>query len=207
MYKKFYPHFHRILNREVELAHPQFNKNKRVIKYAELTLFIFLFLLETIPKTGTAFASPDTPYVWKDTFPTRTDFMVGALANDYLSQKIWGTNWGDTDPWLALKENGGGWARVWVTNIHSKDLSETPVKQWNTLPWKDEYWSSQEYAEEILKEAQDRGLRLDLVFFLGDTANYWGKKNAPSTWRELSVADTALALENYTYTSARYYEL
>jgi arabinogalactan endo-1,4-beta-galactosidase len=146
------------------------------------------------------------PLVWKDTFPNRTDFYTGGLANDYLCNKIWGFLWYGTDPWLILKENGGGWARVWVTTVHSKDLSETPVHKWKTLPWKFEYWSCQEFAEEILRQAQDRGLRLDLVLFLGDTSNFWGRQNAPASWQGLGVAETCVALEQYAYNTAKYYQ-
>lgn len=146
------------------------------------------------------------PLIWKDTFPNRGDLMVGGLATEYIAQKFWGSLWKDTNPWTALKENGGEWARVWLTNIQSKQLSETPVSKWNTLDWSDDFWCCREYSEECLREARDAGLRLDLIFFFGDKDNSWGVQDAPAAWRGLSVAETAAAMENFTYSTAKYYQ-
>jgi arabinogalactan endo-1,4-beta-galactosidase len=146
------------------------------------------------------------PLVWKETFPKRIDFMVGGWVNDYLWSRNWGNYYKETNPWQIMKENGVQWANIWVTNVHTQDLADTPVEKWGTLMPKAEYWASQEYAEENLKEAQDAGLRLYLTLVLGDAANTAGIQNAPSAWKGLSVTETAKALENYTYETAMYYK-
>jgi len=152
--------------------------------------------------------SGETSYnslVWNDQFQCRLSFYVGGVVCDYLAKRVWGQYWKQLDPLQTLKENGFQWVRVGVLTTSSQDLRNTLPSEWGILPWQDEYWSSLEYAEQILREASDRGLRLDLFFFLSDKAAHAGQQDAPAEWAGLSVTDTATVLETYTYSTTRYF--
>ena len=143
-----------------------------------------------------------TSLVWKDQFRQRPDFHVGAEVQDYLATHIWGGKWRDLDPLQILTDNGFKWVRVGVLTRSSQYLRDTPFSEWNMLPWRDEYISSLEYSEQLLREALDKGLRLNVVLFLSDTASL----HTPTAWRDLGVSETANNLETYTYNTTRYFK-
>ncbi|MGB9699322.1 MAG: glycosyl hydrolase 53 family protein [Thermodesulfobacteriota bacterium] len=130
---------------------------------------------------------------------------IGATINDYLAKKVWDV-WKDFSPLPILHKNGFGWARVWVRNTSSNDLRNTPPSNWNTLPWKEEYWSSLEYAEKILKESSQEGMRLNLVFLLSDKPAYSFNQPAPPEWDGLNLDESADALEEYCYNTTKYFK-
>jgi len=149
--------------------------------------------------------SPESELVSATPSETITNKYVGATINDYLAKRIWDI-WKRFDPLPALHKNGFGWARVWVRTTSSNDLKNTPSSQWYTLPWKDEYWSSLEYAEQIFKEASKEGMRLNLVFFLSDKPAAAFYQPAPPEWEGLNVEESAIALEDYCYRTSKYFK-
>jgi arabinogalactan endo-1,4-beta-galactosidase len=132
--------------------------------------------------------------------------MIGGVVCDYFAKKTFDTFWTLLHPLDSLQTNGFNWARVGVLTTSSNDLKTTPVAQWSTLAWKHEYWSSLEYAEQILLEAQNRGMKLNLFFYLSDEAAYGSHQNAPPEWEGLTVAETAAALDDYCYNTAKYFK-
>src|SRR5690606_22914819 len=72
--------------------------------------------------------------------------------------------------------------------------------------FKDEYWSSVEWAEQIFKEAVAQDMRLNLFFFLSENAAYAWVQDAPADWRSMSVEQTAQVLEDYTYKTTKYFK-
>ncbi|HVO12429.1 MAG TPA: glycosyl hydrolase 53 family protein [Vicinamibacteria bacterium] len=128
---------------------------------------------------------------------------IGGVPCDYLARRTWDSFWKDVDPIRVLRAKGFGWVRVGVTTVSSGDLKATDPARWSSLPWKNEYWSSLEYAAEILHEAAGAGLRLQVFLFLSDTAAHAGIQDPPAAWRDKDVAETAQALEAYAYTTAK----
>jgi arabinogalactan endo-1,4-beta-galactosidase len=144
---------------------------------------------------------------WNERFQRRTNLFLGGVVCDYLAKQTWDRFWKQDHPLRLLKTNGLEWVRVGVLTTSSSYLSNTPPAQWPTLPWRGEYWSSLEYAGEILREAAGHGLRLNLFFFLSEQPAFGGgQQQAPPAWAGLSVADTASVLSNYTYTTTLYFQ-
>jgi len=150
-------------------------------------------------------ATSYSPLVWNDQFQRHPDFYVGGVVCDYLATRVWGQYWKQLDPLQTLKENGFTWVRVGVLTTSSQYLRDAPPPEWSTLPWRNEYWSSLEYAEQILREASDNELRLNLFFLLSDKAAHGAQQDAPAEWVGLSVADTATLLETHTYSTTQYF--
>lgn len=140
------------------------------------------------------------------TAPIIPQKIVGGVPCDYLAKRIWDVKWKQLDPISTMYANGIGWARVGVLTTSSADLRSTPASNWNTLPWKNEYWSSLEYAEQIMREASNAGMKLNLFFFLSDQAAHGGAQNAPLAWQNLSVDDTAVVLQDYCYQTTKYFK-
>ena len=90
--------------------------------------------------------------------------MLGGTVVDYL----WKTIWGGKPEWDCLgelRDCGMNWVRVGVTTCRDPLLADTPLEQWGSLE-KKRGWSALEYAEAILRDAQEKGLRKNLFFFL-----------------------------------------
>jgi arabinogalactan endo-1,4-beta-galactosidase len=136
-------------------------------------------------------------------FDSPTRDRIGGVPCDYLARRDWDSFWRDVDPVRVLRAKGFGWVRVGVTTVANGDLKTTDPARWSSLPWRNEYWSSLEYAAEILREAATAGLRLQVFLFLSDTAAHAGVQEAPAAWRDLGVAQTAQALEAYAYATAK----
>lgn len=151
-------------------------------------------------------ATSYTPLVWNDQYQRRPDFYVGGVVCDYLATQVWGQHWKELDPLQILRENGFTWMRVGVLTTSSQHLRDTSPVEWNTLPWRDEYWSSLEYAAQIARESSVEGLRLNLFFFLSDRAAHGAQQDAPVEWAGLSVTDTATVLETHTYSTTQFFE-
>jgi len=145
------------------------------------------------------------PFIRSTSFRRRPDFYVGGVVCDYMAFQNWGNTWNGINPLDPLKQNGMKWVRAGVTTVSSSYLANTPPAQWPTLPWRDEYWSSREFAGQIMREAQDRGYRLNLFLFLSNTAAHAGQQNAPPEWAGLTVAETAQRVDQYSYDTASYY--
>jgi arabinogalactan endo-1,4-beta-galactosidase len=169
----------------------------------------------TVPIRATAVGRTNLTSTWSLTvksgeqvrtfvqFDSATGDRVGAVPCDYLARRVWDTFWTSVDPIRVLRAKGFGWVRVGVTTVSSSDLRNTEPSRWGTLPWKNEYWSSLEYAGQILSEAAAAGMRLQVFLFLSNTAAHAGVQDAPPEWRQLGVPETAQALENYTYATAK----
>ena len=167
-----------------------FRRSSEYVLICILALFVGISLL-FCPTVGAA--------------QTANPFYVGGVVNDYLSKRVWDVFWKALDPIRTLQENNFGWVRVGVRTTSSTYLKNTLPSEWHTLPWREEYWSSLEYAEQILREASNAGMRLNLFFFLSDEAAHAGQQNAPPEWEGLTVEETAIALQDYCYRTARYF--
>jgi arabinogalactan endo-1,4-beta-galactosidase len=157
-----------------------------------------------VPKP-TLCASPAHPYVHGTGFQRRSTLAVGGVVADYLARSVWGDHWKGAHLLDVLKENGFASIRVGVTTISAADLSRTAPANWGSLAWKNEYWSSREYAERIVREAAERGIQSTLFLFLSADAAFAGKQKGPPEWEGLSVADTAARLREYTRETAQYF--
>ena len=152
-------------------------------------------------------------YVAQAVLP-RTDFRTGVTVADYLAKRIWGPHYTAIDPLTTIAANGVGWVRAGVTTASEPSLGNTPVESWSTLPLsggdyqrnhEPSWWSSREYTAQILKEAAAHGMRLDVFLFLSEGEASAGAQNAPSAWRGLSVADTALKVRESAFQTAQYF--
>lgn len=132
-------------------------------------------------------------------YRSRESFHSGGVVCDYLAHLFWGGEWQSVHPLDVMKQNGFDTVRVGVLTSSSPLLRGTPVSQWTSLGWHDEFWSSREFAMEILHEAAQRGLHLNVFFFMSDQAAYGGRQKAPREWQGLSVEATAAAIEDYTF--------
>jgi len=151
--------------------------------------------------TPTRYAVP-----WDDDYEYDPDFAVGGWICDYFAHREWNRFWDGTSPLEVMSENGFEWARVWVTMTSSQYLSQTNRSDWSNLPWRSEYWSSLEYATEIMREAQDLGMRINAVLTLSPTAAHAGQQIPPDGWSGLSVEETCDRLEAYAYDTATHFQ-
>ena len=129
--------------------------------------------------------------------------MLGGTVVDYL----WKTIWGGKPEWDCLgelRDCGMNWVRVGVTTCRDPLLADTPLEQWGSLE-KKRGWSALEYAEAILRDAQEKGLRKNLFFFLSDKAASGAQQPAPPEWGGLSVEETAEKLGCYCRETTRYF--
>lgn len=135
----------------------------------------------------------------------RSDFFGGFVSASHTSQQYWGPRLG-YDPFPLLKENGFGLAAIHITTVSSQYLRNMPVSQRSTLPWRDEYWSALEMGEQLLREANQLGMKTYLELYLSDQAAHASRQNAPPEWQGLPVDQTAAKLEDYGYTVASYFK-
>lgn len=154
--------------------------------------------------TITAGATDFVPYVDRPT-QARTDLRLGTVPCDYLAKREWDTKWVANHPFDALSQNGLSWVRVGLTTVSSSLLASTPRSMWRSLGWHDEFWSSLEYVGAILDDAAARNMHLEVFLLLSNTAAHAGLQNAPPEWANLSVADTATAIEAYANQTATYF--
>ena len=145
------------------------------------------------------------PYIEPVAFMQPPNFRLGGVLTDYLVARDWGGSWRQLNPVKTLADNGFDWVRVGVTTVSVPALRDTPPAQWSSLPWRDEYWSSREYAEQIMREAAAEGLRLNVFFFLSDEGAHFDKQNAPPEWAGLSVEETARRVKEYTFETTAYF--
>ena len=145
------------------------------------------------------------PYIEPVAFLQPPNFRLGGVPNDYLAVRDWGDRWHQLNPVETLADHGFEWVRVGVTTRSVPALRDTPPAQWSSLPWRDEYWSSREWAEQIMREAVAEGLRLNLFFFLSDEAAHAGQQNAPREWAGLSVEETARRVKAHTFETTTYF--
>ena len=145
-------------------------------------------------------------YVRPSAFEARPGLMLGAASTDYLLLRTWGQDWKVADPLEALKQHGMDWLRVGVLTTSSSYLRDTPPDRWNTLPWRTEYWGCREYAEQIMREASGKGMRLMVYLWLSDIASHAGVQHPPPEWAGLGVAQTAARLDTYGYETAKYFK-
>ncbi len=128
--------------------------------------------------------------------------MFGGTVVDYLWKTIWGEN-EDWDCLGQLRDNGMNWVRVGVLMQNNERLAETPVEDWKSLPMQG--WSTVEYAEAILREAQEKGFRKNLFLFLSPEAASGAEQPAPKEWKGLTVEETCEKLREYCYDITQYY--
>ena len=145
------------------------------------------------------------PYIEPVAFMQPPNFRLGGVPTDYLAVRDWGGFWHQLNPLEVLSDNGFEWVRVGVTTLSVPALIDTPPSQWSSLPWRAEYWSSREYAEQVMHEATAEGLRLNVFLFLSDDAAHFGQQNAPPEWAGLSVEETARRVKAYTFETTSYF--
>lgn len=109
------------------------------------------------------------------------------------------------DPWEALASNGVQWARTVVTTRSCPELDATPVAQWRTLGWRDEFWSSREMGAAVLRRAAAAGMKLQLGLYLSDEAANAGLQRRPAAWAGVPDAELPSRVEAYARDLAAYY--
>ena len=130
--------------------------------------------------------------------------MLGGTVVDYL----WKTIWGGNENWDCLgqlRDNGMNWVRVGVLMESNEQLASAPVEDWGDLSVSGFGWSTLEYAEAILRDAQEKGLRKNLFFFLSDKAASGAEQPAPPEWKGLTVEETCERLRDYCYETTKYF--
>jgi arabinogalactan endo-1,4-beta-galactosidase len=146
------------------------------------------------------------PYV-RGPLTARPDFMVGGAIESYVYGKLLGEDrWGNRDMLQALVDNGMGWLRTTVTTNSHSTLAATPITQWNSLPWDNNYWQSQEASGALIDMAGKRGMPTILSLFFSDKAANSGIADAPAAWRGLSLAETATRMREHTRSVAADYK-
>jgi arabinogalactan endo-1,4-beta-galactosidase len=156
-----------------------------------------------------------TPPVTITTSPTATTPIstpdgsnhlgIGGTAYDWFAQQSWqnpNAPWNKIDPVPYLSQHGFDWLRAGVTTVSTPELETMPPVPVN---WKDSYWCSREYTYHVLKKGADAGMKLDLFFYLSDTASYASKQHAPAGWENYTLEQTAEALNKNTYDTTKYY--
>lgn len=139
------------------------------------------------------------PFQRSPAYRSRTDFALGGVVTDYLAGGVWGDRWKRVNPLDVMRQNGFEWVRVGLLTTSSSFLRNTPVALWPPLDWRDEYWSSREYAMEILRQAADRGMRLNVFLYLSDRPAHAGQQFPPPAWANLTPEATAMELEKYAF--------
>ena len=179
-------------NRPVRLALQAANVNAHVSFSTNLTNFQI--------NSG---ATDYQPFSLSPAFKRRPDFLAGGqFINEVIRRWIQGvTNY---LPMNQLSGQGMNLTRGCMTTVSSPDLAKTPAAQWHTLGWKDSYWSSREMIAQVFKDATAAGMRINACYYLSEGPADAGRQNAPATWKDLSVADTATLLEQYTYDTTTY---
>lgn len=131
--------------------------------------------------------------------------MLGGTVVDYLWKTVWGgqTQW---DCLGQLRDNGMNWVRVGVLMKSDEQLANTPFEEWGSLKVDGYGWSTLEYAKAILRDAQEKGLRKNLFFFLSDQDASGAKQPAPAEWQGLTVEETCAKLTKYCYETAKYFQ-
>jgi len=117
---------------------------------------------------------------------------VGATAYDWFGQIMYGdpqARWDAIDPVPFLAEHGFNWLRAGVTTVDPTSMQ----------------WCSREYTYQVLKAGEKAGMHLYLFFYLSDKGAYVGNQKAPAGWEDYTLEETALALEQYTYETTKYY--
>lgn len=147
------------------------------------------------------------PYV-RGPLSARADFAAGGVSEGYAYDKLLGDGgWGSINPFQVMADNGMGWLRTGVTTQSVAALKNTPVAAWTSLPWSNAYWQSQELTSEVLALSAGAGLQNALYFYLSDKAANASVQDAPPEWRGLSVAETALRVQQHTQDVTKLYKL
>jgi len=163
----------------------------------------------TVTSTPTVTRSTATPTPTPT--PTQTNdsstFFVGGVTQYYLAQRVWGGHWQQLDPLMTLHQNGVELIQVRLTTVSNPALRNTPPEDWGDLPWDWRYFhdGTLEYVEQILKEASDIGMRLNLVFFLSDWMAYAWRQDTPPEWQTLTVDELVVAVQDYCCETTDYF--
>jgi arabinogalactan endo-1,4-beta-galactosidase len=132
----------------------------------------------------------------------RTDFMAGTTGGDSMDFRVWGTAWGNVNPFQVMKASGMDWFASDVTFVSASDLAATPQSQWGSLAFQSSDWRSRELVAATLQDAAAAGLRLYVQLFLSDVAAHGTLQQAPAAWAGLSVADTASQVRSASFAVA-----
>ena len=131
---------------------------------------------------------------------------VGATAYDWFAQQTWQdprASWNMIEPLSFLAQRGFNWLRAGVTTVSAPELeSGPPYPEF----WLSKYWCSREYTLQVMEAAAKSGMHLDLFFYLSDQAAYSCNQKAPAPWENYSLEETATALKQHTFETARYYK-
>jgi len=135
--------------------------------------------------------------------------FLGATVQHYLAERIWDNNWKYINPLKVLKERGFEWVRVCLTTRTSSLLRNTPPSDWGQLPWDEHYMGTLEYAEQIVREASELGLKVNLVLYLShDEPRSTGPKDypRPPKWQHLTTDELAKAVRRYCFETIQYFK-
>ncbi len=151
-------------------------------------------------------ANDDVVWTQPTFYSKRPAFALGGVSENWPALRYFGNVFGTFDPLAAFRSNGMEWMRASVTTRSAPELDYTPTAQWRTLPFKDHYWGSREYAARTLRDAADHGMRLYAYLYFSDSAANWGNQPAPAAWAGKSIAETAALMEQHAYETAMYFK-
>lgn len=156
--------------------------------------------------TVNAGATDDVAWTQPGFYSRRPDFALGGVSENWPAFRYFGDVFGAFDPLSALRQRGMEWIRVGVTTASRPELDALAPEQWRTLPWRNDFWGSREYAARTLRDAADRGMRLYAYLYFSDGAANWGNQPAPAAWAGKSVAETAALVEQHAFETATYFK-
>jgi len=133
--------------------------------------------------------------------------LKGGVVCDYLNRKYWGDLeiYKNLEPLETMKKNGFNAVRVGVTMNSVSQYTGRRHEELKYTDWTEKSWSCIEYAEQILREADQLGMSKVLFFFLSNEAAHGDKQKTPEEWKDLTMDEIGERLCEYTYKAAKYY--
>src|ERR1700756_4119470 len=126
-----------------------------------------------------------------------SDFFIGGQFVQEVIDR-WFGGYSTYRPIEQLHAQGMAMGRGCMTTISDPTLASTPPWQWHTLVWQQSFWSSLEMMTQLFKDSMAAGTRINACYYLSDGPANAGLQNAPAAWANLSVSDTATAVQQYT---------
>lgn len=137
-----------------------------------------------------------------EVMPRRNFFVGGQFVNAVIRR--WNNGQHGFRPLELLAAQGMTVARGCMTTVSSPELESRAASDWQSLGWKDSYWSSLQMITQLFRDALAAGMKVNACFYLSDVAAHASVQNAPAAWRGRSVDETAALLEQYTFETTTY---
>lgn len=172
--------------------------------------FFFLWQPEDAKIVSHKWLTREEPAVIKSSTGSSTELILGGQVQYYLAQENWDSHWEELDPLKVLRENGMDWIQVRLTTASIPELRNTDPENWDKLP--DENWweyfhdGSLEYVEQILKEASNIGMKLNLSFFLSHESAHSALQKTPPSWEGLELEELTEVVQDYCYRTTNHFK-